>query len=162
MLLVMLGVAINTTNAQGKFAGSLKGFIGKSYATTKEIKALQGWAFREGNVITSVDDPETITVDVFKKGSTWMAFFSYMKDTASRVFVISDVIEVKNVAKGWEVKTAFCRQNKIENVDIVALVKSSPAEFMTTVKQAWRYNRDKKRVESLAIKGIDCVNVGLD
>jgi hypothetical protein len=69
------------------------------------------------------------------------------------------VLEVKNVLKGWQLKTTSCRQNKVENVELVALVKWSPShDFLKPAKQAWRFNRDKRRFESINISNIDCVN----
>ena len=161
-LLLFFSLHASTTHAQGKFAGALKGLVGKSYTDSRNIKGLKNWQFREGSLITPVDDPEMMTVDVFQKGTTCAVLFSYMEDTASHVFVIVDVIEVKNVPKGWEVRGALCRQNTVENVEIVALVKPNMKEFSTTVKQAWRLDRDKRRVEALSTKGIDCINGGDD
>ena len=100
---------------------------------------------------------------VFRKGSSWLCFFSIKEDTASDVYTIIDVLEVKNVLKGWQLKTTSCRQSKVENVEIVALVKWSPLqEFLKPAKKAWRFNRDKRRFELASVRGVDCINEGLD
>lgn len=142
----------------GRYAGSMKNLVGKSYTDSRNIAGLKGWEFREGSVVNSLNDPEMITADVFQKGTTWIVFFS-RKDTASTEYTIMDVIEVKSVMKGWKLKTTFCRRNAVENIEIVALVKWSPTlEFLKPAKKAWRFNRDKRRFEILPVKGIDCIN----
>ena len=52
--------------------------------------------------------------------------------------------------------------NKIENVEIIALIKRSARDYLSKVKNAWRFNRDKARVEPIPVKGIDCFNEGGD
>ena len=152
----------NTLTAQGKFAGSMKKLIGKAFADSKKIEGLSGWSFSEGTVITPIDDPEMITVDLFSRGTTRLVILGYKEDTAFKKFDIADVLEIKNVPAGWQVKTSVCRQNKEENVEIVALVKNAKTMYFTVVKQAWRLNRDKKRIEGISILGIDCLNEGFN
>jgi hypothetical protein len=160
VLLLLFSFCTNTITAQGKFAGSLSNLVGKSYTDSRYIKGLKGWQFRQGSLLTPIDDPETITVQVFQKGTTNVVVFGFMEDTSSHVYVIADVIEVKNIKKGWEIQTGLCRQNKIDNAEIVALIKPTSEQYMTQVKQAWRFSRDKRRVEALSVKGIDCINEG--
>jgi hypothetical protein len=141
----------------------MKNLIGTSYTDSRNIPGLEGWEFRKGSVITAMDDPEMIIASVYSKGKTWIVFFSIMEDTASSLYSIMDVAEVKNVLTGWELYTTGCRKNKMDNVKIVALVKWSPTqEFLKPARQAWRFNRDKRRFEIMSVKGIDCINEGLD
>ncbi len=155
---------ISTAHAQGKYAGTKKSLVGKTYTYSRNIPGLAGWEFREGNLVTPVDNPETITADVFQRGTTWLVFFSIREDTLSALYTIMDLVEIKNVQKGWQLRTAFCRRNKIDNIEIVALVKSSTTqEFLKPARQAWRFNRDKRRFEVLSVNGIDCtVKVRID
>ncbi|MEO5945240.1 MAG: hypothetical protein ABIP79_00375 [Chitinophagaceae bacterium] len=137
----------------------MKKLVSISYTNSRNIPGLEGWEFRQGSVVTPMNNPEIIIADVFSKGNTWIVFFSINEDTASSVSTIMDVVVVKNVLKGWQLKTTSCRQNKIENFEIVALVKWSPSqEYLKPAKQAWRFNRDKRRFEILSVKGIDCIN----
>lgn len=159
---MILLMAVYTLSAQGRYAGSKKSLIGKIYTDSRSIDGLGGWTFREGSVITPLENPEMITVDVFQKGATFLVFFSIKEDTASAEFVIADVLEIKPVVKGWTVKTSFCRQNKIENSWIVAWAKEAPTEYLKILKKAWRFNPDKRRIEIINIKGIDCLNEGFD
>jgi len=145
--------------SQGKYAGSMKKIIGSSYLDKNDITALRDWEYREGSLVTPVHNPETIVVNVFQKEKTWIAFFSIKEDTLSSAFTIMDVVEVKNVQQGWWLKTTFCRQHKIENIEIIALVKlSATQQYLKPAKMAWRFNRDKRRFEMVSSKGIDCLN----
>jgi hypothetical protein len=161
-LLILLAVLfITDATAQGKYAGTMKKLIGVTYSDSRNIKELARWTFRQGSVITPLDNPEMVTVDVFQRGTTWIVYASVKEDTASDIYKIVDVLEIKNVQKGWEPKTGLCRQHKIENAQIVALVKVIYTEFLKQVKLAWRFNPDKRRFEKIPVKGIDCIHEGL-
>lgn len=160
--ILILLITVYNGLAQGKYAGAKKNLVGKIYTDSKKIPGLSGWQFREGSVITRYDDPEVITIDVFQKETTGVVILSVMEDTASGVYAIKDVLEVKNILKGWQIRTAFCRNNKVDNIEILALVKSTTAQYVKTVKKAWRANKDKRRFEVLGIKGIDCESEGGD
>ena len=153
---------INLNAQPGKYAGSMKNLIGKVYTDSRNITSLKGWQPREGSVLNPLTDPEMILSDVFQKGTTYIVFFSIKEDTASVENKIFDVIEIKGVAKGWTIKTALCRQNKIDNVYIFAWLKEASTEYLKTIKKAWRFNPDKRRIEPLPVKGIDCINEGME
>jgi hypothetical protein len=161
-VVVISSCTVQHIQAQGKFAGFMNGLIGTTYTDSRSIDGLENWQFRQGTLISPYDDPETITVDVFQKGPVYIIFFSVMEDTATHVYTIADVIEIKSMKAGWELKTAVCRQNREEDVTIVALVKPANAEYSTNVRMAWRFNRDKRRAEAIPVKGIDCLNEGFD
>jgi hypothetical protein len=161
-LFVLLAVLCTTDSmAQGKYAGAMKTLIGVTYSDSRNIKPLARWTFRQGSVITPLDNPEMITIDVFQRGTTWIVYASVKEDTASDIYKIVDVLEIKNVQKGWEPKTGLCRQDKVENAQIVAVVKTTYTEFLKQVKLAWRFNPDKRRFEKVPVKGIDCIHEGL-
>ena len=161
-LLIALMLTVSLSNAQGNFAGSMKKLIGTKYKDSKSIAALKGYEFRSGSLISDVNDPESITVDHFEKGSDAVVFFSINEDPNGEEYTVLEVLEYKNVPQGWQIKTAFCRQNEIENGEIVALVKSGTEEVLKPVKQAWRFNRDKRRLQAMDKQGIDCISEGGD
>lgn len=144
----------------GKYAGTKKAMIGKVYTQASELIQLKGWTQLEGGVVSKLDEPEMFLVDVFKKGTTVLFFFSVKEDTATDKLLICDIVEVTGVQKGWEVRSSFCRQNKVENSFIVVWGKTTTNEFMDLLKKAWRFNRDKRRIELIPVKGIDCENIG--
>jgi len=146
--------------AQGKYAGNYKNFIGKSYSDSKNIQGLSGWKYLEGTLLTETRDEEVITVNVFRKGTTRLILFSLKEDTASQEFVINDLLQVTSVQTGWTIKTAVCRDNKINNVWLVALAKETSSPVLKTIKKVWRFNPDKRRIEAIGIQQIDCLNEG--
>ena len=105
---------------------------------------------------------ETITVDLFQKGADAVVFFSIKEDQTDEEFIILDVLEFKNIPHGWQIKTALCRQNENPNVEIVALVKSGTGEVLKPAKQAWRFSRDKRRLQPIDKAGVDCIYEGGD
>jgi hypothetical protein len=162
-VLFLLCLTKNGFSQPGKYAGQQKSLIGKTYTDSRRIVQLKTWQFREGSVVNPLNDTEMITVDVFQKGTTWIVFFSIQEDTAAASYKIMDVIEIKAVMKGWQIRSGFCRSNKNENPEIVALVKrSTVSEYLKSVKKAWRFNRNKRRFEIISPEGVDCVNQALD
>ncbi|MGB3007316.1 MAG: hypothetical protein WBC06_12450 [Chitinophagaceae bacterium] len=160
LLLSGLLFSVTTILAQpGKFAGTKKSMIGKVYTETTEIAQLNGWKQMEGGVINKPGDPEMIIVDVFKKGTTYLVFFSIKEDTASDKYTIYDLAEITGVQKGWVIRSSFCRQNKVEDSYIIVWGKQTNDAYMKLIKKAWRFNPDKRRIELTPVKGIDCENV---
>ena len=149
--------------AQGKYAGAQSKLIGTKYADSRNIPGLKTWTFRSGSLVSGLDDPETILVDVYKKGKIWIAFFSIKEDTADAEYTILDVIEIKTLLPGYIVETGLCRQNEEDDATIVATVKwVAEKEFLKPVKQAWKLDRDKRRIIAIPVKNVDCINEGGD
>jgi hypothetical protein len=135
----------------------MKKMINKTYTDEKHINGLAGWTFQEGSLITPVDDPEAMTADVFKKGTTYIVLFSIKEDTADTKFTIADVLEVKNVLSSQHIRTGTCNEGANEAIDIVALIKKENTGSSKALK-AWRLNRDKRRVELANPKLVKCMN----
>jgi hypothetical protein len=146
--------------AQGKYAGTKKSLIGKVYTDSRNLTALKGWTWMEGGLANSLNDPERIVSDIFKKGTTYVVLFSIMEDTASGKFKVMDVVEITGVTKGWTVRSSFCRQNEQENNYIIAWGKENTQHYMKLIKKAWKFDPDKRRINAITVKGIDCENIG--
>jgi len=158
LFILLLATGAFVTHAQpGKYAGSMKKMLNKIYADEKHIPGLAGWKFQEGSLITPVNDPEMMTADVFRKGTTYLVIFSIKEDTAGTKFTIADVIEVRNVLSSQQIRTGVCSEGTNEAMDIVALVKKENREYSRAIK-AWRLNRDKRRAELISPKLIKCMN----
>ena len=162
VLISLLTVIGYSSNAQGNYAGSMKKLIGMKYKDSNSITLLKGYGYHEASLISDINDPESITVDHFQKGSDAVVFFSIKEDPSDEEFTILDVLEFKNIPQGWQIKTALCRQNQNENVEIVALVKSGKEEVLAPAKQAWRFSRDKRKILPMDKTGVDCINEGGD
>ena len=149
-----------TVMAQGKYAGTKKSLIGKVYTDSRNLTALKGWEFMEGGLANSLDDPERIMSEVFKKGTTYVVLFSIMEDTASGKFKVMEVVEITGVLKGWTVRSSFCRQNEQENNYIIAWGKENAGQYMKLIKKAWKFDPDRRRINVIPVKGVDCENIG--
>src|SRR5688500_12362380 len=98
MIILFVGAACTTTAQTGRYAGTKKGLIGTVYTDPLEIQRLSGWTAIVGSVLTQLSDPPMICVNVLKKGTTYVVFFS-IEDTVSKKFTIADVMEIKPVIK---------------------------------------------------------------
>jgi hypothetical protein len=134
--------------------------IGKIFEDSRNLAALKGWAFMEGGLANSLNDPERIMSHVFKKGTSYVVLFSIMEDTASDKYTVVDVVEITGVAKGWTVRSNFCRQNEQENNYIIAWGKENTGQYMKLIKKAWKFDPDKRRINAIPVKGIECENIG--
>jgi hypothetical protein len=161
MIMVFVGAACSTMAQPGRYAGTKKGLIGTVYTDPLEIQRLSGWTAIVGSVLTQLSDPPMICVNVLKKGSTYIVFFS-IEDTVSKKFTIADVMEIKPVTKGWTIVTSLCKQRGADNPYIVAWAKESGKEYLTVLKKAWEFNTEKGRIDSVSTKGISCLNEAFD
>jgi hypothetical protein len=159
---ILLLMLVYTSTAQGKYTGSMKKLVGQTFTDSKNIPALKTWMFREGSINSPLTDPVRFMVDVFQKGTTYIVFFSMVEDSVQVQPIILDVVEIKNVQPGWEIKSSLCREYKQDNAFIVALIKPGKGEYSTNVKKAWFFNRDKQQFEWKDPKKVDCLNEGQD
>ncbi len=83
-----------------------------------------------------------------------------MEDTASDKYTVVDVVEITGVAKGWTVRCSFCRQYEQENNYIIAWGKENTGQYMKLIKKAWKFDPDRRRINAIPVKGIDCENIG--
>jgi hypothetical protein len=141
----------------GRYAGAKKILIGKTYTDSRNIQELKGWLYRGGDVLEM--EAEMITVDIFQKGTGYVLLFSIKEDTASAEFSIADVIEIKNVTARQEIKTSVCCENGNPNVEIFAVVNAANKKNLKALK-AWRFSRDKRRIQIIPVKDIACLNEG--
>lgn len=161
LFLLFFSVMLTRANAQpGQYAGTKKSMIGKVFEDSRNLAALKGWTFMEGGLANSLDDPERIMSYVFKKGTSYVVFFSIMEDTASNKYKVMDVVEITGVTKGWTVRSSFCRHNEQENNYIIAWGKENTEQYMQLIKKAWKFDPDKRRIKAIPVKGIDCENIG--
>ena len=161
MMIVFVGAAFTTMAQPGRYAGTKKGLIGTVFTDSRNIQRLSGYTAVVGSVLTQLSDPPMICVDVFKKGTTYLVFFS-IEDTVSKKFTIADVMEIKPVTKGWTIVSSVCRQHGSDNSFLVAWAKESKKEYMTVLKKAWEFNTEKGWIDSVSTKGISCLNEAFD
>lgn len=159
----MLGLfSFKSVWSQGKYAPNLKRLIEKTFTDEQHINGLKGYEYREGTLITDVDDPEPQVLTVLLKGNKGVVVYSVMEDTIEKLHHIVDIIELKNIPVGWEIRTVGCQEGETEGEIIVALVNPGKGEYVKAIKQAWRCDRDKIRFEAISVKDIKCINEGED
>jgi hypothetical protein len=156
--LLLFAAFTNFGYAQGKYAGSKKSLIGKTYTDSHTIPGLAGWKYMEGSMITRVNDPELMTAGVFKKGTTFIVLFSIKEDTADTNFIIADVVEVKKVLSSQTIHTGTCYEGENERMDIAALTRNETNKESSKAVKAWRLNRDKRRIEIISPRLVKCMN----
>lgn len=151
-------------NAQpGKYANaSLKQLLHVDFTDERSISELDGYELTEWILLNHLDDPERLFLNIYSKGNTRVLLFTGLKDTALNIFSVLDVLEVKNVAPGLEFIYVTCRQQKVENAEIVALVFPREQEYFIDIKKAWICDRSKRQFRWIPIKGIDCLNEGYE
>ena len=146
--------------SQGKFAGSFKKLIGRTYSNDRHIPGLEGYDYRQGDLITDVNDEESQFITVFIKGKNAAVVYSAQSGATKKIFTIIDIIQIKNIPPGWEIKTAGCSEGATEPEIIIALVNPGKKQYTTTVKQAWLCERDRLRIEAIGTKNVKCLNEG--
>jgi hypothetical protein len=162
IFLFFLIPTLYTASGQGQFAGTkTRPLIGKTYNNDRVLPGLPDYEYREVTLASDENDPEQFSVSVFQKGPTYVVLFTHNIDKATDDYIVLDVLVIKQVKKNQVVKTALCRQNKISNMEIVAVTQPGGSEFSPALR-AWRFNRDKRRFEIASIKDIDCMNEGDD
>src|SRR3954469_8156704 len=87
---------ITVSMAQGKFAGSEKTLIGKSYTGQKNIPWWKNYTLVESSVISPVGDPVAFVASVYRKANVRLLVFSKNTEGNDSWFVILDVVEIKN------------------------------------------------------------------
>ncbi len=160
-MLVMLS-SLTPAHAQGRYAPKLKTIIGKSFIDEHKIPGLKGYSHCEGTLISDIDDPQPLFVDVLLKGDKGVVVMSQVDDTVKKVHYIVDVIEVNYISKGWAISVAGCQEGETEGQIIVALIYPGKGEYAKYVKRAWLCNRDKLRFQYVNAKHVKCLNVGGD
>ncbi len=147
----------------GKYAApEFKKLIETEFTDENNIPELKGYQLHESTLLNSIDDPERLFLSVYAKGTGRVVIFSALTDTVKYVFKILDVLSLKDVRGGLEFKSVTCRLNKIENSEIVALVKPVEKAYFTDIKKAWICDWEKRTFRAIPVKKIDCLNEGYE
>lgn len=153
---VLSMVCVLSLQAQGKFAGSFRPLIEKVYRDEKELPELRNFISRGGSLLSDPNESEKFAVSWFSKDATIIAFFEIVKEDNSRQ--ILDVLEIKQVGVGQELKIGDCKDGEDESVSFVALVLPAKTQRLTAIK-AWFFNRDKIRIEAWPAANVTCLGM---
>ena len=156
-ILVIMLVFTFDAFAQGKFASpGLKSMIGKTYKDEKEISAVAGYLSHGGALLSASGDQWPLSVGWFSKDNSILVLFEqFLPD---QTVSIIDVLEINNTTDNQEIKVGECRDGDNDDMEIVALVLRSKAKRVRAI-QAWRFDRDKKRIEPLSTESVTCLGM---
>lgn len=161
LLLILCVLSAFTAIAQpGKYAGTKKSLIGKTYIDGRDLAGLKGWEMIQSTLMNNIADPEFLYVSVFKKGTTNVVVIAVNEDTASEVNRVIDVMEITGVQKGWSVRVASCYQGNVPDNYLIVLGKDNTEEYLKILRKAWRFDPDKRRINPWPLKNIKCENIG--
>jgi hypothetical protein len=163
-LVCMLFILASSTgvNAQGKYSGAFKKLIGTTFKDERHMTSLPGYKFRQGSMAGDINGPHPMGLYVFIKGSSAVVALTQVADSAANIPTIVDVIDIRNIPKGWEIKTGGCQVGEAEGQTIVGLVNPGKKEYTSVIRQAWFCNLDKLRFEAISTKNMKCLNEGQD
>jgi hypothetical protein len=141
-------------HAQGKFAGSYRSLIGKTYQDKSQLP-LTGFTLQGGTLL------ENLSMTWYSKGNLAVVLF---EEISKNGYSVRDVIEISNFSKDQSVRFGNCLNSRlIEDGSIVALVKLATNELLNATN-AWRWIDETKSLESISvneINGISCPNESL-
>ncbi|MEZ4973854.1 MAG: hypothetical protein R2820_11130 [Cyclobacteriaceae bacterium] len=157
--LIFLSLAFGSAAlAQGKFVSDkYKSLIGAKWQKDEDLPLLNGFMYRGGSMLSSIDDEEQLGTNWFAKGSTALVFFERMGEDNTHEII--DVLEITGLKKNQEIKGGDCSNGEAEMISLVALVTTSQAERWKALK-AWNFNRDKLRIESYDPARVTCLGMG--
>jgi hypothetical protein len=91
----------------------------------------------------------------------WLTELTHRDEAGRPHWIVRDVLPLPNIEPTSSlVYSSTCRLNGSNDPEIVAIARTSTAEFHTEITHAWRADRESKRFKAIDVKGIDCMNEG--
>jgi hypothetical protein len=78
------------------------------------------------------------------------------------LWTVSDVVAYPKVPKGHDLVWATCRNDRVEDTSIVAVVRNSKQPWLQAVGWAYRADEASGKFTKVDPKRVDCVNTALD
>src|SRR5258706_8404613 len=139
LVALLLPVPVPRLLAQGKFAGSYRSLVGKTYQNRTQLP-LSGFTIQGG---TFMGD---LSVSWYRKGNLALALFERI---AKNGYVVHDVLQLANFSESQSLRFGNCLNARaIEDEGIVALVTLAKGELLKATS-AWRWNDEIKGLESV-------------
>jgi hypothetical protein len=165
LLLLAAGIGVPAI-AQNKIPGQdLKQLIGKRFRDKKELPLLRHWQMREGYLLPSTDSIG-YAVQVLQKKQQYLVLLTqldYSEDERKPDYIIRNLLEIKAVQRGQELMTASCHANGTGDESIIALATPrKDTEVVKRIHKAWRINTATRSIITIPVKGIDCLQLGLE
>lgn len=136
--------------------------IGNTFKVGTDPEGLNGYEYVGGSVLTPLDVKNMVLSTEYRSGKNILITFSRMNDPETELYVVEDVLHIRNLHQDWELKTGLCRLNEVEDAAIISVVKPAKLEYSKDVKKAWRFNWQTLVLEEISTKDVDCLNEGFD
>ena len=148
--------------AQGKLASDYKKLLGQTYMNEKGINDLKNFRYQQGKVLGEPNEGKfNSTIDVYKKGSTALVILSKKINLSTEEYRIIDVLKIISIPKNYELRISDCsRKQGYPDETIIAVVFSGTKPKVKLIKEAFALK--DIRFEKIAIKGIQCINEGIE
>lgn len=165
MLLANLFLLLTTGCAQSVQPSKKIAFpynlVKQIFAENQDPSALRTYKKLGGSLITPYDMEQQVIVSVYQKGASRIVIYSYRSSGTVKQYEVKAVIFIKNMPKGFQLVHGLCRENKMEQPGIVALMKPG-LEYSTNIKQAWLYNYTSDLLTEVNPETVDCYNEFFD
>lgn len=161
-IVLLLLFCQTTLFAQGNLSGEFKKLIGLTYSQEKGIDGLKTFRYEQGIVLgESVNGIFFSTLEVYRKGNSFVVLLCKKTDKNSDKYRIIDVLKINSIPKNYEVRITDCtRKNGSLDEKIIAVVFSGVKRQVKIIKEAFVLK--DIRFEKITTKGIRCINEGID
>jgi hypothetical protein len=142
-------------------ARPVQGLTGKIYNEITEVKEFKGYKVVKGSALEPTEDNYCI-VTIVKGKYTMLLFEKCLSIGAgSKVeYTLLDTLNLGRLKQPYDVAYSYCRINRKNDSEVVALVKRENKEYFKTILKAWRANKKTARFEQIGTTGIDCLDNG--
>lgn len=140
LCLLVASFPVSCLFAQGKFAGSYRALLGKTYQDKTQLPLLSGFTLQGGTFIGD------LSASCYRKGNLAIALFETISKNG---YTVRDVLQLSNFSDNQSLRFGNCLNRRaIDDESIVALVTVGKGELLQAVS-AWRWNDEVKGLESI-------------
>lgn len=149
-LSVALFLSVSSLFAQGKFAGSYRSLLGKTYQDKSQLPLLNGFTLQGGTFIND------LSASWYRKGNLVIALFETISKNG---YQVRDVLQLSNFTDNQSLRFGNCLNSRaIDDEGIVALVTVAKGDLLYAIS-VWRWNDEVKGLESVdkdKANGVSC------
>lgn len=139
-LFVVAFLSAQCVLAQGKFAGSYRSLINKTYQDKAQLSILNGFMMQGSTFIGD------LSISWYKKGNLAIALF---EGVSKNGYLVRDVLQLSNLSENQSLRFGNCLNARtIEDEAIVAVVTVANGDLLKATS-AWRWNDEVKALETM-------------
>lgn len=157
-MILILFFLVSCKNSDSKY----KEAVGKEYRTLTDLESYKGFEELGGSMIESLNNIDYGFSHLKKDSIDLIAFEKILKQkTGKAKYLLIDILEIKGLKKNQYICYGQCRLNEKLDSEIIAVYDyEEDVEYYKNVVIAWRANRKNGHIESIDLRGIDCINEG--